>query len=146
MTFVGRDRDFFERILHGQQIPAEIGTAGDAAPRAPARGVWWRPICLTALADEFAQEHFPALTASQGASFLRAIYTDGFDKAVTHSASSIIDRLGRTPNDQGNLCWFLMGLSAHVPPDTFAHAGKFRSFVVPQGSATTSPSSWSTRS
>jgi hypothetical protein len=96
--------------------------------------VSWGPICHAVLADEFAQECFPSLSASQHTAFLcGAIYADGFDKSVTHYTSSIIEHLRQIPDEQSDLYWFFMGLLAHIPPDTFAHAGKSRSFIVSAG-------------
>jgi hypothetical protein len=94
----------------------------------------WGPICHAVIADEFAQEYFPDLTPSQHLSFLRgAIYADGIDKQFSHSVSEIIRRLRQIPDHKSDFYWFVMGVFAHVPPDTFAHAGKSRSFIVPRG-------------
>jgi hypothetical protein len=94
----------------------------------------WGPIFHAVIADEFARESFPFLTDSQHSSFIRgSIYADDFDKSLTHNTAEIINHFQHIPNDQSDLYWFFMGLFAHVPPDTFAHAGKSRSFIVPAG-------------
>jgi hypothetical protein len=94
----------------------------------------WGPICHAVIADEFAQEYFPFLTPSQHDSYLRgAIYADGFDKRATHHTAAIVERLRAIPDNSSDLYWFFMGMFSHVPPDTFAHAGKSRSFIVPTG-------------
>ena len=94
----------------------------------------WGPLFHQAIARQFAQEQFPGITDRQLSAFvLGAIYADGIDKRFSHHISSVISKINQIHDTEGELYWFMKGLLAHIAPDTFAHAGKSRSFIVAAG-------------
>ncbi|OHS97717.1 hypothetical protein TRFO_36003 [Tritrichomonas foetus] len=86
------------------------------------------------LARQFSYEYFPYITEVQRNAFiLGAIYADGFDKSITHSAPRLSNMLNQIEDPESELYWFFMGNYAHIGPDLFAHAGRARSFIVSHG-------------
>jgi hypothetical protein len=99
-----------------------------------AAGRAWGPILHQVIAQQFSLAYFPYITDHQRRSYvLGSIYADGLDKSITHCTSCIVEKLREAGDPDSNIYWFLLGTFSHIPPDTFAHAGKPPSFITPFG-------------
>lgn len=94
----------------------------------------WFPNFHQHIASEFSLDYFPFLTDSERQLFLTgSIYADALDKSITHHVNRMKDLFDRIADQGSDLYWFFMGVFSHIPPDTFAHAGKSASFIVNRG-------------
>jgi hypothetical protein len=94
----------------------------------------WGPILHQTIAETFAECHLTNLTTAHRTAFvLGAIWADGLDKQITHRTSSVIETLRQIGDVNRDVYWFFVGSLCHIAPDTFAHAGKSSSFIVPYG-------------
>ena len=99
-------------------------------------GCCWGPVLHQVISYQFSNENYPDITEEQRKAFiLGSIFADGIDKTMTHHINGIQDEIERIAanNTDSNIYWFLSGIFAHIPPDTFAHAGKSKSFIVSTG-------------
>jgi hypothetical protein len=94
----------------------------------------WGPIFHQTIAEHFASEYFSNLTTEHRAAFvLGSVWADGLDKTTTHRMNLVIEKLRQINDVNCDVYWFFVGIFCHIPPDTFAHAGKSGSFIVPHG-------------
>ena len=97
-------------------------------------GTCWGPLFHQSIARQFSYEQFPDLTEQQRNAFvLGSMYADGVDKRFSHTIPNVMERLSQVRDRDSEIYWFLLGIVAHLAPDTFAHAGKSRSFIVARG-------------
>lgn len=97
--------------------------------------VCWGSIFHQVISSNFSYEYFPNITDEQRNSLvLGSIFADGTDKKVTHFIPRIQEKLRMIQDNESNLYWFFIGIYTHIAPDTFAHAGKAKSFIVKRGS------------
>lgn len=98
------------------------------------QAVAWFPNFHQYIANEFSHQYFPSMTEEQRHLFLvGSIYADGIDKRVTHHVTAMKDLFDRIADLDSDVYWFFMGVFSHIPPDTFAHAGKSASYIVAKG-------------
>jgi hypothetical protein len=94
----------------------------------------WGPHVHQVIARSFAMEFFPNITDRQRRFLmLGSIYADGLDKTITHSMQHVTTILREIEDESSDLYWFFWGIFTHILPDTFAHAGKSRSFITAVG-------------
>ena len=94
----------------------------------------WTPAFHQGFAMKYAEVHYPNISSDQRNSFLLgSMYADGIDKSISHFVRPIIRELNSITNRQSNLYWFFLGVLNHIAIDTFAHAGKEKSFLLPSG-------------
>lgn len=94
----------------------------------------WTPVFHQGFAKLYLDHAYPNITSSQKDSFLLgSMYADGVEKTVTHFVRPVIRELNSITNRNSNLYWFFLGVMNHISIDTFAHAGKDKSFIVASG-------------
>jgi hypothetical protein len=97
-------------------------------------GLCWGPVFHQRIARDFSLEYFPLSTDRQRELFaIGSIYADGLDKMITHHIPLLREKICQIYNPDADVYWFMLGIYAHIPPDTFAHAGKSRSFITAAG-------------
>jgi hypothetical protein len=100
----------------------------------PALALSWGPVFHQTIAEHFATEYLSNLTAQQRRAFvLGSIWADGLDKETTHRTPHVVRKLRQINNVTQDVYWFFVGTFCHIAADTFAHAGKSSSFIVPHG-------------
>ncbi|OHS93456.1 hypothetical protein TRFO_40278 [Tritrichomonas foetus] len=114
----------------------------------------WCPFLHQVIAQQFLERHLTNISESEKDSFLLgSVWADGLDKSITHKIQRLFDKMWRVKfiknnkiidlnnndiklqNDKENndFYYFLLGIFSHIPPDTFAHAGKGESFIIEKG-------------
>ena len=94
----------------------------------------WTPAFHQGFALKYAETYFPNITNDQLNSFLLgAMYADGVDKSISHYVRPVISELNAISDTENNLYWFFLGVLNHISVDTFAHAGKEKSFITASG-------------
>jgi hypothetical protein len=94
----------------------------------------WGPAFHQIIARDFSLEYFPDISDRQRDHFLMgSVYADGLDKSITHYLPLLRAKINRVYDSETDIYWFLLGVYSHIPPDTFAHAGKSRSFITAAG-------------
>jgi hypothetical protein len=90
----------------------------------------WGPVFHQVVAEEFAQEYLPHLSAEARRAFiLGSIYIDGLpEKGKSHDIEWIL-RLCNAHNDTKEEWWFLIGCALHLTVDTAGHQGHRLSYL-----------------